>query len=737
MNEEELLEALVPVRGYFTAKEVTRGTVLAAYLRREGLKPTGDSWMTAQAALGAGMSFEEAVGFAIKISSSDDESEGPSAYGRSLRSSAIIRQSAQGRIHDDQSNHKEMDQPADSRSCRTSIESDGSLPRFRWFAKRTTAGDMDGEGLQRLLGAPGHDNLSVLVRETAQNSWDARRVGESPNLTYILKRAEPDVISWLRSSFQTPKDAQAGLRIQESLDRPGLRLLEISDRGTTGLGGPTRNDIKIPEDIPHDFVNLVLNIGVPRDVDKGGGTYGFGKIASYRASRCRTAIIWTRCIAETGPEHRLIAVSLGPSFDLHGRMHTGHHWWGRIATQESEADRVEPLTGGDAEQIGALLFSTPFRDDFGTSILIIDPDVEDEESGKLRREELADIIRTQLWPKILPDHTNHVPMPIRLNIDGEDFSLNFPELDRPYAAFGKALNAIRAVQSGQSATSFVRQGVEIHEIWSQRPKFLLGHLAISTFVRAPSDKAELISALPVNSICLMRHAAELVVKYEGYSALPEPDVDWCAVFKPTVVTDDAFAESEPPAHDDWLPDSLDNRQHKIIVNVSKRERRNKISSFLQPLSPPNESRNGNTPTGELANALSWLVPQESKINEKRIPNKKAMAKRRKHSSRKAGTVTVLKQERMLSPDMGFVEVTLVIKLEEDPGVIRAVEAHATAKTEIGNESTDKISVDWLVNSSGDSNVGQMVGGELAEVKIRFPEYLLAEISFNVRAEANV
>ena len=131
------------------------------------------------------------------------------------------------------------------------------------------------------------------------------------------------------------------------------------------------------------------------------------------------------------------------------------------------------------------------------------------------------------------------------------------------------------------------------------------------------------------------------------------------------------------------------------------------------------------------------MPQESKINDKRIAKKKTTAKRRPHRARKAGTVTVLKQERITSPDKEFIEVTLVIKLEEDPGVIRAVEAHTTARTEIGSESTDKISVEWLANPSRDSKIGQMVGGELAQVKIRFPEYLLAEVSFNVRAEANV
>lgn len=725
MNEEELLEALVPVRKYFTAKEVTRGTVLAAYLRSAGLRASGDTWMTSQAALGAGMSFDEAVEFAKKLGSSDDTADSLATSGHSLRSSAINRQTARDRIYDGHEFKIEN-------SPLSSLEND--LPSFEWFPKRTTAGDMDGEGLQKLLGAPGHDNLSVLIRETAQNSWDARREGVSPSLTYVLKRAEQKTIEWLRRNFQTDSNAQVGLRIQDSLERPGLRLLEISDRGTKGLGGPIRNDRKIPDSVPKDFVNLVLNIGVPRDVDKGGGTYGFGKIATYRASRCRTAIIWTHCATESGPEHRLIAVSLGQSFDLNNRMHTGHHWWGRIIREKNEDDRVEPLIGEEAKRLGELLFSTPFEDDFGTSILILDPDVEDEESGKLRSDDFVDIVLTQLWPKILPDYLNQTPMPIRLCIDGEEVPLKFPEADRTYSAYGNALNAIRQEQSGHGTRSFTRKGVEIHEVWSQRPKVLLGHLAVSSFVRNSSEKIEHTPAIPVNSVCLMRHSAELVVKYEGYSAIPESDMDWCGVFKPTALTDDAFAESEPPAHDDWLPESLDNRQHKIIVNVSKRERRNKIAGFVQPLAPQAVPSSGRTPTGELANALSWLVPSEE--NGSRHQSKPTLKKRAQRSVRKAGAITVRKQVRNILKFQESVEVILEIKLEEDIGVRRVVEVDVSAKTESGNEATSEIEVEWLDKESTRNNVAEMSGGEIAEIKVVFPTYLLAEVQFKVREAVN-
>ena len=53
-------------------------------------------------------------------------------------------------------------------------------------------------------------------------------------------------------------------------------VLEISDYGTTGLGGATDPSL-VPEEESTDFVDFMRNIGTPRDTDKGGGTYGYGK----------------------------------------------------------------------------------------------------------------------------------------------------------------------------------------------------------------------------------------------------------------------------------------------------------------------------------------------------------------------------------------------------------------------------------------------------------------------------
>ena len=131
-------------------------------------------------------------------------------------------------------------------------------------------GDIAGDGTQKLLGtslaAP-----ELLVRETAQNSWDARvREGASvPEYRLQFRALDESGVRLLRESVFPQMRPGASLRA--ALERPSMEVIEISDRGTTGLRGPTRNDALVLPGDPTDYRDFILTVGAKQDRKNGGG----------------------------------------------------------------------------------------------------------------------------------------------------------------------------------------------------------------------------------------------------------------------------------------------------------------------------------------------------------------------------------------------------------------------------------------------------------------------------------
>jgi hypothetical protein len=79
----------------------------------------------------------------------------------------------------------------------------------------------------------------------------------------------------------------------------------------------------------------------------------------------------------------------------------------------------------------------------------------------------------------------------------------------------------------------------------------------------------------------------LVVKYLAGPKPPSEGVDVAGVF----IVDDrsadgevenAFALSEPPVHDDWVPAALESRAHKVYVNGALKRIRERLGGFVLP-----------------------------------------------------------------------------------------------------------------------------------------------------------
>ena len=456
-----------------------------------------------------------------------------------------------------------------------------------------------GENFQRLLGAPSLDPLQTVIREAVQNIADASTLGIGPDILIRLRKLTREQRITLESQIvsEIPRQSRSRKLLTAMFSRSDLTVLEICDFGTLGLGGPTRADrIPVGEDCT-DFIDFLRNIGTARDTEQGGGTYGFGKVALYRASSCSTIVVDTLPHG-LGPEgRRLMACHVGQSFEEPDngmlRRFTGRHWWG----VPDPGDRVvDPVTGPAATDL-ALNLGFPGRsgNQSGTSIMILDFDANDEDLDLVGRRVVEGLL-WNFWPRMMRDCPPDKRFKCRVEVDGTALTIPPPEEFPPLDLFSKAMQGIR---SGS--------GSDVREIRSQRPAKVLGNLAIEQGFRAQRrplvGDGSLFQSV-ANHIALMR-PIELVVKYLEGTPLPDDRLEWAGVFVASSEdeVERAFAESEPPAHDDWIPNNFPRGRAKSFVTIALRNLKGIASEMgMESTSQPSTSDAG-SPLARVAGRL--------------------------------------------------------------------------------------------------------------------------------------
>ena len=470
-----------------------------------------------------------------------------------------------------------------------------TTPRW-WSQPFPPTGAITSEGIRNQLGRPPVDPLTVFVRETAQNSWDARLPGVPTvyrlELTTVAPAHRP---AWERL-LTPPPQIRSFLRIGDAVRQPNLRLLSVADRGTKGLGGPTRAD-EVATD-RRDWASFVLNVGEKRDTVRGGGTYGYGKAVLYRLSRVGTVLVYTRTdVPGRGFMSRLIGIALGTSFTSRphsgeeARPYTGRHWWGDV-----QGEHVEPLLGEDADRVARALGLTPFAEhESGTTLTVLDPDLEDYESVESAARHLADTIAWHLWPIMLPERGDERMIP-EVIADGRKFEVPDPVTTYPLDMF---------------VSAYRRLGTEKAKVLEcKNPKRRLGRFALETRVIIPMTEEEVTEAAEYagvsgdpHHVCLMR-SPELVVRYYEGPVPGSVHKAYAGVFRAEDDLDDVYAAAEPPTHDNWIAEQLTGHD-KTFVRVTFTRLREQLSTFRTPAITATPS--SRVPLGAASNFLGGLV----------------------------------------------------------------------------------------------------------------------------------
>jgi hypothetical protein len=482
-----------------------------------------------------------------------------------------------------------------------------------WSQPFPPDGAISSEGIRNQLGRPPVDPLTVFVRETAQNSWDARLPGVETTYRLELTTVSPlHRPSWERL-LTPPAAIQDHLGVGRVVRTPNLRLLSVVDRGTKGLGGPVRADAVAGD--RRDWVSFILNVGEKRDTFQGGGTYGYGKAVLYRLSRIGTILVYTRTEEPgQGLNSRLIGVAIGSSFtstarvDEDARPYTGRHWWGTVLD-----DHVEPLQGDEADAMARTLGLRPFAaDESGTTLVVIDPDLEDFTDVDAVADHLAETIAWHMWPVMLPERGVHRLVP-EVRADGKVHSVPDPAATHPLRMF---VAAYRRLDTDRA---------EVLECG--RPRKRLGRFALDRRILLPMSSESVSKAAAFagvdgepHHVCLMR-SPELVVRYYEGAGTSSVNQAYAGVFRADDELDEVYAAAEPPTHDNWVPDQLTG-DAKTFVRMTFARLRERLSIFRAPVASTSGTRTG-IALGAASNFLGGLVAAAFAEPDDRMPSRGA------------------------------------------------------------------------------------------------------------------
>lgn len=471
-------------------------------------------------------------------------------------------------------------------------------------------GNIDARAARRALGKPELDFWTVFLRETLQNSWDARTGEDGPvGFTVDAFSLDGGQASFLRDEVfaELPPDRAA---LAENLKAPFFLL--VSDSGTRGLAGPTRADLAVSGREPTHFVDFVRNIGRDESKTMEGGTYGFGKSVLYEASRCSTILVFSRVRrADGGSEARFIAIELGRSYDRDGRRYTGRHWWG----VRNEHTGAEPVTGEEAETIARRLgMTTPAPTSTGTTVAVLGPDPGDESTTRAMVEGIAKAATWWAWPHMVGSDGSP-SIRFSLSHEGERIAppdpTRHPVLRHYVDAYQRADTLLRN-DTGEETRSWPWTVLPIR---SKKPAKRLGALAYRRYLPDSSAQGEDEAPAVDSHVALMREP-RFVVRYQPVAKDPHGQ-STAGVFIADPELNNDFALAEPVAHDNWVPQSRKTNELNP-VRYALRKIDELLKEAINPAPDPSAAP-GPTGVARVASELGSLLEGQSGGTDPRVP----------------------------------------------------------------------------------------------------------------------
>lgn len=453
------------------------------------------------------------------------------------------------------------------------------MNKLEWiFEEQPPNGGAPGDAYNSALNGTGFETAQLVAREAIQNSVDAH---DKSNRAVKIDFRLQSLSGMQRAAFEKSscleqmKEHLGALIPKPSLfseDNEPLRLLYIDDYNTTGLhGDPTQND--------SNFRKLLMNIGLSDKISSShgsGGSYGLGKSVYSGNSRIQTIFVYSKTKNDKGEP---ISLLLGAAYQRHfsraDRIYTGRAWLGREVPCR-HGNRIDPFLNTDADVLSKELGFVRDPNKLGTSILIIDAD--------LQAENILQGIEDYWWPRIV-DHQ------IEVDVVNEHGARLVPQpMRRPHLKpFIDAWNV--AIKRSPPTSR------QLQYSFNRYLGKALGSLGLvildeqdgnSVFERKEDGDNEIDLGLEtrIDSVALIRSPKMVVDYYRGWNP-QRPAV--VGAFMADLEIDHTLKLSEPPAHNKWDHNAarLKNEQHgQDIIKTLQRRIKERIRAFQKNAKPP-------------------------------------------------------------------------------------------------------------------------------------------------------
>lgn len=473
-----------------------------------------------------------------------------------------------------------------------------SLFRHPWEA----TGSGDARSIQNAMGKTSLDLWNVLLRESLQNSYDARVEDDIGFAIADMELSESETSILVHEIFADLPPEGASTKLPQMTSKGRIRVLTISDYGTRGLGGPLRANIAPGKDERSDFVDFIRNFGRSQSKGLEGGTYGLGKGVLFQASRVGVCLVYSQTQTSSGIGYRLIGVSGGDGdYVDNGYKYTGRNWWGVL----EDDNVIDPMTGLEAREMAMSVgFPVPAVGESGTSIMVLAPELfnltEEDVQIDSRIQALRDAAIRWAWPLAIDDG-NGPKVRFQFSLNGVNLDEIRP-LDEPLVKHF-AQGYMDWLQHQKDPGAFYSPFVKIHPVSSFRPAKKLGSLVMRISMETHGDAKEL-----QNHVALLRKP-RMVVKYLP-AAAPPSDHTAHSIFIADDLVDPDFASSEPVTHDDWIVQTNSKRGTVSFVRIAL-TRISEIFRDLHAADPAATAAAMSTGATKIAAELGGLVGQFS------------------------------------------------------------------------------------------------------------------------------